>query len=103
MTLLEVMERVGSREPERVKTYITDALREIEAVIPEKTTGHMYDVVADQIYYAFPSNMVKLLGVYRKYDTSGKYILIPRIKELDIIHISSSVSTSEATETIVVI
>jgi|SRR3989304_9264808 len=102
MKLLEVMERCGIKEPERAKVYITDALYEMQSLIPEKTTGQKINVVADQRLYSWPSNMVRLLGVYKKYDTDGKYIRIPSIQRIDLIDEITSTAAAAEEDIIVV-
>jgi hypothetical protein len=79
------MERVGSRDSRKIIAYVKDALREVQHLIPEKTTHAKYNVVADQKTYALPANMISLLGVYRKYDDDGKYIRIGHIQHKTLI------------------
>jgi len=104
MTLQEVMERVGSKKFGIVKAYVTDALRRIETLIPEKTTHTLYSVVAEQRLYSLPSDMVRLLGVYRKYSTSSdptSYIKISRVTGIDLTDASSSTATDSETDIVV--
>ncbi len=105
MTLLEIMERCRSREPERVKVFIRDALEEIQSILGHKTTGTTYSVVAGQKEYSLPGNMVKLLAVYQKYDNDGKYIRIAMLRDEEITDGvgSTTVSTSVSSTDIVVI
>lgn len=102
MTLQEICERVGSKKINLIKTYVNDGLREIQSLIPEKTTYEKITVVADQRLYSFPANMVKLLGVYRKYDDEGKYVKIGRIAHLDLTQSASSTATDAEVDIIVV-
>ncbi len=85
MTLQELMERLGSRETGKVKIYLQDAIREIGTLFPDKTTGTTIDVVADTLMYTLPTDMVKLLGVYRRYDSQGHYIRIGHVRNIEFI------------------
>lgn len=99
ITLLELMERVGSRDEKRILAYIREAFTEIEGLLPEKTTGEFYTVTADTRLYTLPSDMIQLLGVYRVYDSTAssgykKYVLIPRVHNIDMLDVSTGASTS---------
>ena len=85
MTLLELMERAGSRETNKIIKYVADGFLEMESIVPEKTTGTKVSIVADQRLYSFPTDLVQLLGVYRKYDDDGKYIRIQHIHNIDLL------------------
>lgn len=85
MTLLELMERTGIREPKRIMLYVKDAVNEIQGLIPEYTSGQKINVVADTRTYDLPSNMVDLIGVYRRWDTNDRYIKIPEIQNITVI------------------
>jgi len=107
MKVLEVMERLGIKETKKALVLIKEGLDEIQNLIPEKTTGELYNVVANQLLYSLPSNMIKLLGVYRKYETDTstarvKYIRIGHVQHLDIVTQISS-SATDAVDDIVVI
>jgi len=87
MDLLEIMERVGSRQTNKVKAYVEDALTEIAELIPERTTYLVYNIVAGQRFYDLPANYINLLGVYRHYATSNnrnQYVRIGSINNLDL-------------------
>lgn len=99
MTLLEIMERCGIREPELAKVYIRDAMREMQSLIPEKTTYTVFSVVTGQRNYDMPANMVKLLGVYSKYTTS-QYKRISIISNVDIVEQETSTAVG-STEIVV--
>lgn len=103
MTLLEIMERSGIEYPELAKVYIRDALREMQSIIPEKTTFIIFDVVSGQRNYDRPGNEVRLLGVYSKYDV-GKYKKVSIISNVDVIEqeTSTASSSSIASEIIVI-
>jgi hypothetical protein len=102
MTILEVMERTGLREFGLAQAWITDALEDIQDLIPDKTTFTKINVVAGTRFYTLPSNMVELLGVYRRYDSNGRYIRIGRVQSLEIDEPSSTVSASTSVEIVVV-
>ena len=70
MTIQEIMERVGTKKANVVRAYVNDGLRELEGLIPENTTHVIYNISSGQKLYELPDNMVKILGVYRKYSTS---------------------------------
>ena len=90
------MERTGMRVPERAYAYIKDGLLDLETRVPEKTKRHTLSVEANVRYYSLPSDMINLLGVYRKYDENGRYIEIPRVQNINVMQDSgSSTATSE--------
>jgi hypothetical protein len=94
MTILEIMERTGARDPNLVRAWINDALEDIQDLIPDKTTWQKINVVADTRFYTLPSDMIELLGVYRRFDSQGRYIRIGRVQSLDIDEPTTSVSAS---------
>ncbi len=94
MTLLEIMELSGIDKPELAKVYVRDGLRELQQIIPEKTTSIKIDVVANQKFYSLPGNHVKVLEVYRKYDDKGRYIRIEPLLEYGILDEGSSTSVA---------
>jgi len=106
LTLQEIMERVGSKQPNVIRAYVNDGLREIEGLIPEKTTYQMYNIVEGQKLYSMPNNMVTLLGVYRKYreNSTGtySYILIPRVVNIDLTEPGSATAADAEVDIIVV-
>ena len=76
-------------------------------MIPERTTYKLYDIVADQKLYSVPNNMVKILGVYRKWSYSSStstfvYIQIPRVVNLDITQPMSATAADAETDIIIV-
>lgn len=102
MTILEIMERTGARDPGLVRAYVNDALQEVARIIPEKTTYLKYNVVSGTRFYTLPGNMEELLGVYRKYDSQGRYKLIGRVLEINLEEPSTTVSASSSTDIVVV-
>ena len=102
MTVLELMERTGLRTPERAYAYIKDGLLDLQTHVPEKTKRYTFSVEKDVRYYSLPSDMVNLLNVYRKYDSDGRFIGIPRISNIQMMQDSSS-STATSDDLIIVI
>lgn len=103
-TLQNLMERVGSKKEGLIREFANDALREIEGLIPEKTTYTLYSVVADQRLYSLPSG-VRILGVYRKYNTSTSptsYIKISRVVGIDLTEATSSTAADAEVDIIVI-
>lgn len=103
MTILEVMERTGARDPELVRAYVNDALEEIQDMIPDKTTFIKLNVAADVRLYSFPSAMLELLGVYRRYDDAGRYVRIGRVQNVEIEEPTSSVGSLSSVVTDIVV
>jgi len=95
------MERTGSRDPGLVRAWVNDALEDIQDLIPDKTTFTKINVTADVRLYELPSNMIELLGVYRKFDSQGRYVRIGRVQSLDIDQVDST-SIGEAVDIVVV-
>lgn len=100
MTILEIMERTGARDFNLVKTYVNDALQEIQRVIPRNTTFVLYNVVAGTRFYNLPSTIERLVDVKRKYDSSGRYISIRRVVDVNIdepatIPVSTAISSTD--------
>ena len=104
MTLQQVMERVGSKKSGLVRVFVNDAFRELEGLIPEDTTHALYSIVADTKLYSMPTNMVRLLGVYRKFSTSSTsvYIQIGRPAHINITEPADSTAADAGTDIIVI-
>lgn len=102
LTILEIMERTGARDPGVVRAYVNDALQEIQRIIPDKTTYLKYNVVAGTRYYSLPSNMEELLTVYRKYDSQGRYKQIGRVQNMNLEEPSTTVSATSSTDIVVI-
>lgn len=103
ITVLNIMEQVGSRNTKRIVQYINDGLNEIATLIPDKTDNSLIDVVADTRLYNLPSNMKKLLGVYAKADTDNdKYQRISRIENIDVLQDSSADTTTSDDDLIII-
>lgn len=103
MTLQEVLERVGSKKVGLIRIYINDALRELEGLIPEKSTHTKYNIVADQKLYSMPDDMVRLLGIYRKWSTdSSHYVKMARATHINITEDGNSTSVDGGQDIIVI-
>ena len=106
MTLQEIMERVGSKQPNVVRAYVNDGLRELEGLIPEKTTYLMYNITEGQKLYSMPDNFVTILGVYKRYRANStgtySYIKIPRVVNVEITDAGSATAADAEVDIIVV-
>lgn len=63
MTVLEIMERVGSNETGRMIAYIKDGLREINMISETHINTERFDITKDQRFYEFPKDMLKVLDI----------------------------------------
>ncbi len=80
--VLELMERVGSKETKKVLKYLADGFLRIETKIPDNTYTTYISIVIGDLYYDLPDGMVDLLNVRRLYDDStseSRYVDIPRV------------------------
>ena len=102
MTVQEIMERTGTNNTYEVITYLTDGIFEINEMIPQTVEEGFIDIEEDVRLYSLPSDMVKLLNVFRKYDTNDKYVPISRIQHIDIIQ-DATVSSVTSDDDIVAI
>ena len=80
MTVLEIMERVGSSETGRTLAYIKDGLREINMISETHINTERIDIAKDQRFYEFPKDMIKVLDIRCKNqnNSEGDYHSIPR-------------------------
>jgi len=88
ITVLNVMERVGSSQTAKVAGYINNALNEIADVIADRILRTTIDIQSDIRFYDLPPEMKDLRGVFaRDFTTSDKNIWrrIPRIVRFDYI------------------
>ena len=102
MTVLEIMERVGTQNTARTLAYIKDALDEMQERIAAKRSRVTYNIADGTRLYNYPNDFVRLLEVYRKYDENGRYIKIDRVQELNIME-DSTASTVTTDDDIVVV
>lgn len=101
MKVIEIMERTGLRSGQRAMTYIKDGLLEIGQNMPEQTKRLLFSVEDGVRFYNFPSDHVRTLGIFRKYDNDGKYIPIPRVQNIQILQDSSSATGTSDDQLIV--
>ena len=91
------MERTGLRSPNKAFAWIKDGMIEIQTRVPEQTKRYAMSVEADTRFYSFPTDMVRLLNVYRKFDSSGKYLAMARIENINMMQdADSSTATSDS-------
>lgn len=104
MKVLEVMERVGSRDVKKIVTYLKDGLLELQSYTPEKVERATIPVVSGTRLYSLPSNMVRLLGVYQNNTdgTDNKYIRIANVISHDIIQDASATEVSADADIIII-
>ena len=83
MKVKELMERVGAESlpTGRAVAYIKDGLEEINTISETHVTTAKIDIVANQRFYNFPFNMIKLLSIRCKNHLNSKseYRKIPRL------------------------
>ena len=74
------MERVGMTETGRAIAYIKDGLDEMNMLAETHVDIERIDITADQRYYEFPQDMIKVIDVRAKNHGNGKdeYRSIPR-------------------------
>jgi hypothetical protein len=102
MTVMELCERCGIRDGQRGLAYIKDGLLEIGQRIPEQTKRYTFSVVDGTRFYNMPSDHVRTLGLYRKFDNDGKYVPIARAQNVQILQDSSSSTATSDSDLIVI-
>ena len=80
MTVKELMQRVGMTQTGRALAYIKDGLEEMNMIAETHVTMERIDINANQRYYNFPNDMVKVIDVRCKNqgNTRDEYRSIPR-------------------------
>jgi len=80
VTVQELMERVGMTQTGRAIAYIKDGLEEMNILSETHVTTARIDIVKDQRFYDFPSDMVKLMDIRCKNQSNSKdeYRSLPR-------------------------
>lgn len=68
MTVLEIMERVGTEKTGFALAYIQDALAEIQSIINISNKKVYYNLEEDKRFYDYPSDFEKLIAVYSQDD-----------------------------------
>ena len=81
MTVKELMERIGINETGRAVAYIKDGLEEINMLTEVHTRIEKFDIGANQRFYTFPNDMVKVLQIRCKnhLNSENDYRKIPRL------------------------
>jgi len=81
MTVKELMERIGINETGRAVAYIKDGLEEINMLTEVHTRIEKFDIGANQRFYTFPNEMVKMIDIRAKnhLNSKGEYRTIPRM------------------------
>ena len=75
------MERIDTDETGRTVAYIKDALREINMISETHINTERFDITADQRFYEFPSDMIKVLDIrcLNHLNVDDEYRSIPRM------------------------
>lgn len=106
MRLLEVMERVSSRDTKKIIKYIEEAYEEIQSLANQTIEKQLISVVAGTREYTLPSDLFVLKGVYQLHTQSSSmadtYIRIPNITNIDLIQ-SATASTATTDDEIIII
>ena len=81
MKVLEIMERAGASDTGRAVAYIKDALEEMNMISETHVTTERINIIKDQRFYSFPSDMVKILDIRCKnhLNVDNEYRSIPRM------------------------
>ena len=81
MTVKELMQRVGMTQTGRALAYIKDGLEEMNMIGETHVAMDRIDIVANQRYYEFPNEMVKVVDVRCKNqgNTRDEYRSVPRL------------------------
>ena len=81
MKVLEVMERAGVTDTGRALAYIKDGLEELNMISETHVTTERIDITADQRFYNFPKDMIKVLDIRCKnqLNADDEYRSIPRM------------------------
>ena len=81
MTIKELMERVGTNSTGRAVAYIKDGLEEINVFSETHARVERIDVTANQRFYQFPKEMIKVIDIRMKNhrNSKGEYRSIPRL------------------------
>ena len=81
MKIKELMERIGINQTGRAVAYIKDGLEEINMLTETHTRIERFDIAANQRFYTFPNEMVKMIDIRVKnhLNSKGEYRTIPRM------------------------
>ena len=80
MKVKQLMERVGTTETGRALAYIKDGLDEMNMIAETHINVQRIDITADQRYYDFPADTIKVTDIRVKNHSNSKdeYRSIPR-------------------------
>ena len=81
MKVQEAMERAGITQTGRAIAYIKDALEEINLIRETNVTTAGQNIVTDQRLYTWPTDMLKVTGIWclNHLNTKDEYRQIPRL------------------------
>lgn len=80
MTVMEIMERAGSRKTGQAIMFIKEALTEIATISPTHTETIRLDIISNQRFYSIPKSALNLLDIrcLNHNNSSSEYKSIPR-------------------------
>ena len=80
MKVKELMERVGMTQTGRAIAYIKDGLDEMNMMAETHVTTERIDISANQRFYDFPNDMVKVIDIRCKNhgNAADEYRSVPR-------------------------
>ena len=81
MTVMEIMERAGSRKTGQSFMFIKEALNEIATITPTHTKTLRIDIVSGKRFYEIPKSVLNLLDIrcLDHYNDTNTYKSIPRV------------------------
>ena len=79
MTVQEIMERAGTREPTLVIAWIKDAINLIQSNKNANLKTWMFDIIDGQREYTMPTDLIKLKSISVKDTQDNKYKKIKRL------------------------
>ena len=85
MTVQEIMERVGSKEPTLIMAYLKDAIHLIKSSYPEEIRVDKQNIIDGESEYILPYNMIQLKSISIKDTNDKKYKQIRRLASKPIV------------------
>ena len=79
MTVLEIMERVGSKEPTLIIAWIRDAINLIQSNKNENLKTWKFNIIDGERDYVMPTDLIKLKSISIKDTQDKKYKKIKRL------------------------
>tara|TARA_Y100001951_G_C11172555_1_gene201133 strand:- start:393 stop:671 length:279 start_codon:yes stop_codon:yes gene_type:complete len=79
MTVQEIMERAGTREPTLVIAWIKDAINLIQSNKNANLKTWKFDIIDGQREYTMPTDLIKLKSISVKDTQDNKYKKIKRL------------------------